>query len=282
MISKITIDGLEIGMNSNYTLRRGIQGLEMFVPNNQDQRVPQSFVSRRTSNWGVGRVVTFPITIKGNTIAQVIANRKALASKLYPAQGQKISVLIYMQDDTTYRLDGYMEEFDAPMDRRNFNQATIAIKCDDARIFSQNTNSQVVGVLGLGTGIILPTEVPFTLPAGSGSQTVTNAGNSVVTPSLVINGPGTNFIINNVTTGQTLRIGYASNPLTLTTGQTVEIDGETLSITQAETNKFGAKDPSSEFITLQPGVNEISLEVESGSDTNTQVTLTWRDAYLGI
>lgn len=280
MIEKIVIGTLEIGLNSNYTLRRGIQGLEFFTLQNEDERVPQSFVSRRVANWGIGRVVTFPVTIKGSTISQVIANRQALAQSLYPNQGQSVTTLIHMQNDVVYRLEGKLESFDAPMDRRNFNRATIAIKCDDSRIFSQSVNSQNVGILGIGGGVIIPTVVPFSIGSGGSTGIVTNTGNVEASPTFIVRGPGTNFLVQNLTTGKSFRIGRPGNDFTLTSSQEVRVDTLRQSVMQAGLNRSSFF--SGDFFTINPGANEIAFTAESGETEGTQVTVQWRDAFLGL
>ncbi len=280
MIEKIVIGTLEIGMNSNYTLRRGIQGLEMFTLQNEDERVPQSFVTRRVSNWGVGRVVTFPVTIKGSNINQIIQNRQNLSQALYPSQGQLVTILIHMQNDVVYRLDGYLESFDAPMDARRLNIATIAIKCDDSRIFSQSTNSQDVGVLGIGGGVEIPTEVPFSIGSGGSTSIVTNTGNTEASPTFIVRGPGTNFLVQNLTTGKAFRIGRPGNDFTLTSSQEVRVDTIKQSVLQAGLNRSSFF--SGDFFTINPGSNEIAFTAESGETEETKVTVQWRDAFLGL
>ena len=283
MIQKIVINGtIELGVNSKYTLRRGVQGLEMGVLSNADYIVPQSHSSRRSSNWMHSRIITMPITVKGVTVAQLLQNRKELSEKVYAKQGQILSIVITDSAENTYQLFGYLEQLDLPADFNHLSKGVLSFKCDNALIQSTTLKTATVGVLGQGGGIMLPFTLPITFPAGSGSVSISNAGTFSSIPDLIITGPGTNFTVRNITTGETLRIGYTGKNFTLTSGQQITISGMDKSITQAGVNKYGFKDPRTNFLSLAPGENEITLDVESGGTDDTEVQFQWRDSFLGI
>jgi len=223
-----------------------------------------------------------PITVKGHTVDMLLKNRQELSQEVYRTQGTVQSIIITDASDKTYQLFGYLEQLDLPAGYNHLSKGVLSFKCDNALIQSTTLKTATVGVLGQGGGIMLPFTLPITFPAGSGSVSISNAGTFSSIPDLIITGPGTNFTVRNITTGETLRIGYTGKNFTLTSGQQVTISGIDKSIIQAGVNKYGFKDPRTNFLSLAPGDNEITLAVESGDTDGTEVQFQWRDSFLGI
>ena len=106
--------------------------------------------------------------------------------------------------------------------------------------------------------------------------TIVNAGNEITEPTIVINGPGTGFTITNVTTGESFYVDYI-----LTAGHTIEINmTEKTVLYDGITNIYD--DFSDDFFSLASGNNQITLGVDSGSTGDTNIIVSWRDAYRGI
>lgn len=148
----------------------------------------------------------------------------------------------------------------------------------DWRFYSQLLTEESTGVTSIDGGSPIPTEIPMSLGASVSSNLfLTNEGNEVSNPILTVEGPGTNFLIQNLTNDT-----YVALNLTLGSGETVVIDTLNKTALKGTTNVYGAIEGSVDLLTLDPGVNEIFFNAETGSDSNTQLTVSFRSAYLGI
>jgi phage-related protein len=107
-------------------------------------------------------------------------------------------------------------------------------------------------------------------------ETLQNAGNENTEPTLIINGPGSGFTVENVTTGESFYIDY-----TLLEGETIEIDMTAKTVLfNGLTNIYDKF--TGDFFSLVPGSNEITLDIDSDSGAETNLVISWRDAYRGI
>ena len=151
------------------------------------------------------------------------------------------------------------------------------VTAPDYRLVAQalSTDSTQITVLTGGTAI--PTIVPisFTSTGGTPPLTVTNNGTVNASPIFTILGPGTDFIVQNQTTGELFNIG-----LTLLAGETIVINIQERTIIKGSTNQYG--DFSGDFWELAPGDNEIFFNATTGSTVATLLTVNYRDSYLGV
>jgi phage-related protein len=147
----------------------------------------------------------------------------------------------------------------------------------DYRLLSQTLNTSSTQVTVVTGGTALPTELPlsFSSSGGTPSLTINNAGNAPAAATFTITGPGTDFIVQNQTTGQSFNIN-----LTLLTGETVVVNTQDRTVIKGTTNQYGSF--SGDFWELAPGDNEIFFNASSGTDDNTLLQIDYRDSYLGI
>lgn len=147
----------------------------------------------------------------------------------------------------------------------------------DYRLVSQALNISSTQITVVTGGTTLPTALPisFSSAGGTPSLTVNNAGNVSASPTFTILGPGTTFIVQNQTTGESFTVD-----LTLLAGETVVVDVANRTVTKGTTNQYGSF--SGDFWELDPGDNEIFFNATSGSTDNTLLTINYRDSYNGV
>lgn len=148
----------------------------------------------------------------------------------------------------------------------------------DYRFYSQDlTEVSTVPTTTIG-GVTLPTSLPidFSNVTGVSNLDLVNDGNSETPPVFLITGSGTNFTIQNVTTGALLKIYTTLGP---TDQITIDVLNKTI-LLNGGTNIFGLSDRG--FWEIPIGNSELHFSVESGSDDNTLLEVSYRSAYKGI
>lgn len=146
----------------------------------------------------------------------------------------------------------------------------------DYRFYSQDLIIAYTYITESQGGTPIPAAIPA--PIGGGSSvdfSITNLGNIDTDPTFVIRGPGTNFVVRNLTTGRSFNLN-----LTLLNNETVRIDTLNKTAYKGVQNVFGSV--VGDWFTLVPGVNRITFSASSGTDVNTRLAVEYRHAYLGI
>jgi len=104
--------------------------------------------------------------------------------------------------------------------------------------------------------------------------TITNDGTELTEPTFTITGPGTGIEVANVSTGEDFQIS------SLSAGEVVVVDVQARTVTLDGTSDFSVF--TGDFWGLQPGDNITEFLVTSGSDSNTNLEIKYKDAYNGI
>jgi hypothetical protein len=159
----------------------------------------------------------------------------------------------------------------------------IEMVAPDWRFYSQEEIMQQLGVTVVPGGTDIPfEEIPVSIdatpPAGTEvTNIIINEGNEVTDPILKLYGPGTTFIMENITTGDTLTLSA-----TIVEGDEVEINvKERTVIKNGVTNLY--PDLTGDFWSLAPGENELRFFVNSGDEVGiTKLEVIFRHAYSGI
>jgi len=144
------------------------------------------------------------------------------------------------------------------------------------------------------TGEILTQSVPqFSFPLeltdafefetrGTNRTTINNEGDVETPVKIIFNGPATNPIVLNETTGEYIKVTK-----TLLDGESLIINtalGEKSVIFDAgnsQSNAFGNIDLASTFFNLKIGENEVSYSADAGINT-ASVTISYRQRYAGV
>ena len=148
----------------------------------------------------------------------------------------------------------------------------------DYRFYSQTLSSADTAPTTATGGVTLPTALPidFSNVVGVSDLTIVNAGNAYSPPTMIITGPGTNFTIQNVTTGESLII---STTITATDTITIDVLNKTI-LLNGTTNIFGLS--NREFWEVPPGSSDVHFVAETGEGPSTSLNFSFRSAYKGI
>lgn len=164
--------------------------------------------------------------------------------------------------------------------RRGRRVFQLQLTAPDYRFYSQVQYSVSLALSRSSAGVPIPAAIPSPIPRGNlSSITVTNNGNEETEPDeIIIHGPGTDFTVQNTTTGEILNID-----LTLSSSESVVIKPSENSAYVGSEAVFGSvsRTPAGRWLTIQPGVNTYVFRARSGGNDNTVLTLKWRDAYGG-
>lgn len=146
----------------------------------------------------------------------------------------------------------------------------------DYRFYSQEETTESTAITSIGGGVPVPFAIP--MPIGGVSTNplvVNNLGTIFTNPTITIHGPGTNFTVQNITTGQKMEL-----QTTLTSNESVVIDTRLHTVMKGNQNLFGSF--SGDWLTIQTGINNISFNVLSGDAANTLLSITYKSAWLGV
>lgn len=148
----------------------------------------------------------------------------------------------------------------------------------DYRLFDQTlTEASTAPTISIG-GSSLPTALPMSFANVSGvpKLELTNRGDVMTPPDFIIHGPGTNFTIQNIETGDFLIINT-----TITVGETINIYTATKEILlNDKTNIFGTK--TGNFWEVPIGTSNLHFVAETGQTVSTMLDISYRSAYKGI
>lgn len=145
---------------------------------------------------------------------------------------------------------------------------------------SQVLHSQTTPITVKKGGMAIPAPIPAPIGEGGGTPyTIVNAGDTTARPTFEIHGPGTNFVITNLDTGESIHLNT-----TLASNEVVVINTVTNEATKGSQNIYGLieRDPVGEWIRLIPGTNRIVFSALTGFNVSTLLTISWRDTYAGF
>lgn len=211
--------------------------------------------------------------------SNIPVNRRLLGAACLP--GNLKTIKFETCDGIALQTEIEVDSLTNPYTRRR-SPYLIQATAPDFRFLSQTLQSANTGVTQKSGGMPIPAAIPGPIGGASGTLfIVNNAGNTLSEPILTIRGPGTNFLINNVTTGVKLLLS-----LSLLAGEEVIINTSSLVGTAYKGNQsvFGliTRTPAGKWVNLAPGNNIIQFSTSSGGNSNTRLTIQWRDAYSSI
>ena len=153
----------------------------------------------------------------------------------------------------------------------------IEMVAPDPRFYGQTLNSIETGITSPGGGMAIPAAIPASFDYGGTERPViVVGGNTKAPPTFIIHGPGSGFVVQNVTTGKLFNLD-----LTLTSAEQVTVDVASRTVVKGtNTNVFGSF--NGDFFHLQVGNNEMHFNATSGIGGNTKLTVQYRNTYEGI
>lgn len=234
------------------------------------------------------RVVSATFTLYESTRAALYERRMELMRVLSPdkaLQGEDRAILIYENDYGRYMTwampDGGLEAKSRVNDAQP--SLKVSFRCESPYWFEVNQSSVVFDYSGEGFSL------PFVLPIDFGrrdfSKEATNAGHVDAPVEIVIQCKGEVPRIYNQTTDKRIALVSAisaGNTLVLNTDP-ARLDAKIIDAEGNETGAFGQlslETPLAEFV-LQPGINQLVYEA-GGASAQSEITVTWRNAYEGV
>ena len=276
MIKNITINSYTIGDGTDVTIldARGFGSPRVdnaIYPNSgrHGSQLPNSYWRERN------------MIIELGLRSSSVANYATLRNNVLKAFGLPRTGNALMQFST---LDGkdlqmYVQlrnEIDAPFEKGRISSGIMRLELvsPDSYMNSQTLNESTVG-LPVAGGTEIPTEIPLSLTSSGGVVTITNTGNGMYKPRIIIDGPIENPTILNATTGEQFTI----------TGTFLSVDQIVIDCDAETVTKNGVlnilEDFSGDFISLGLGTNQINFSA-STYEADALATIQWRLSYLSI
>lgn len=213
---------------------------------------------------------------RGLIKSDVQANRRLLSRVCHP--GGLKTLQFELCDGVDVQIDATVKL----LSRYSKSRCTylITAKAPNPYFLSQTLHSVTTDVTTRKGGTPIPAAIPAPIGAGGGAPfVITNDGDTFARPTFSIHGPGTNFLVSNLDTGESFRLNTS-----LTSSEIAEINTVTSEAIKGNQNIFGLIDrtPVGSWITLAPGTNRIIFTAISGVSLATKLTVTWRDTYIGF
>jgi hypothetical protein len=228
-----------------------------------------------TSKFGKRRV-----SISGDLIdSDIFAMRRRLARALRQTGTMKL-ITFTTYDDLALQFEAEVVKALNPYTHKT-HSFLIEMIAPDWRFYSQTLKEQIMGETILRGGTSIPAIIPMSFPVPTDPATeinniVINEGSETTDPIFTITGPGTDFTVGNVTTDQEFTLSS-----TLAGGDVIEIDVKTRSVIKNGTDNL-YPDFTGDFWSLIPGENELRFFVGTDLTADTNLKVSYRDAYGGI
>jgi len=277
VISSIVIGGITID-NTTYLLTR-LEGLSDPKTRLAVYDKPEKGGSGLSKQVYEKRILLLRGVITGDTVNDYLTNRRNLALAFRFRDALK-TLQINLADGKQLQID-VIARVELRADQEPGETMSglweIELEAPDPLLYAQTPETLTVYETIIAGGTPIPTPIPISLVTAEGEQYVaTNDGNYPSCPTIRLWGPGTGFRMGNQASGETLV--YAG---TLTASQFVDIDLEAQTAKlMGITNVYG--DMSGDWWDIEPGSNQFSFIIDSGSDENTNFVISWRDAYIGV
>ena len=236
-----------------------------------------------------GRPIILTGRVSGATPTQYLQNRRKLTnlqSIILDSLNNAQPVLLSFTTLDNLALQCYVyasdpiQIVDKSLNHGNF---TIKLFAPDPNLYDQSLQLSTIS-MPAGGGATYPVIYPITYaPVTGGNVTVTNSGNSYMSPLVTFNGPLTTPFINNLTTGQVFKINVA-----LIAGDTMVVDMASKTMLLNGNNGLQYFDSNNSWISLAgisianpSGQNIISLGSSLSSDSG-NVVIASRNSWIGV
>lgn len=274
------IDGLIIGGNTNFKLTPTITGLGkpgIRMGSGQFGGRDGGYVS---SQYYDMRIVNIP----GHYLGDDCDDAEALRAQLNAIPIRKLlPIFITTFTGQKWFTEGYINDLKNEIEAATDGAFNIQLVCPDPYLYDAGDGTdpnsgyieQEFYKIG-GGGYTTPYSLPVTWTPGQTPAQVENTGDIYIYPQLVLNGAYTNPRITNVTTGAFIELNVTTAP-----GQEIIIDMKKRTITLDGGSVAAYRTDDSSWWFLQPGVNVILLNSDSGSDEETGI-IRYRPGIEGI
>lgn len=223
------------------------------------------------------REVDMPIEIAGLSTNDLRTQLRQIISWFNPMNGD--GTLKVIAEDGSQRLltCRYQSGLEITESGLPWLKAVLVLKAFDPFWYDANA---IVQTFTTGTPATFFPFFPMRLSNATvfADTTITNGGDVETWPTWIIQGPGSNIYLRNLTTGDLINVNT-----TLGVGETINIDtrqGKKSVVKGSSTNLYSSLSSDSNLWSLQPGGNEIRIEM-SGSTAQSSVQLSYQNRYWG-
>jgi hypothetical protein len=221
------------------------------------------------------------IGLQGNIFSPDVATlesaRKALQAALAT---QDVIMQVLTNAGHSYVLYCKLIDFEMPLTRDLFKSPfQIELQAPDPTIYDDTGGGALTATVSklVSGGYTYPVIYPVIYSGGGSPTTITNSGATDVFPKVTLSNVMNNPVLTNITTGAT----FALTGLITATGDQVVIDMRQKTVTLNGSSIFGLIGSSSDFWSLQPGPNSVTLTTPNSGDTVTAV-FSWRSGVMAI
>jgi len=221
------------------------------------------------------------LSLKGDLVGNNIFENRRLLFKALRQTGLMKLFTFTTYDDLNLQFEGEVVRMINPYTHK-IHEYLIEIIAPDWRFYSQTLKSFDMSQTVIQGGAAIPAIIPMSIPLNTDPETqvnniVTNEGSEITDPIFTITGPGTGFTIRNETLDKEIVL---STVLADNTEQII-IDVKNRTV-ETEIGGNIYPDLTGEFWSLIPGENELRFFVGTGLTPDTNLNISYRDAYGGI
>lgn len=277
---ELDIDGLKIGGTSRYKLVPGLSGL-----GKPPIRTGAGQFGGRDGGYVSSQYYGMrPVTIPGYYLGDDCDDAEALRAQLNAIPIRKLlPIFVTTFTGQIYYFEGYIDDLKNDIEASTEGAFQIHLTCPDPYLYDAGDGTdpdsgwinQEFYKVG-GGGYTTPYALPVTWTPGQTPAQVENTGDIYIYPQLILTGKYTNPRITNLTTGAFIEL-----EVTTAAGQVVVIDMKNRTITLDGGSVAAYRTDDSAWWALQPGLNVVILETDSGGDEDTAV-IRYRPGVEGI
>lgn len=266
------------GASTTLLTMRGMSGRFMPPVETFEEQVPERHGSVLRSVRYAARSVVVPVLLDGSTSLDYRTTLRSIARSLNPLRGD--GKLVATTDLGVRELPcRYLDGMGFGEEYPTHGMASLMFKAFDPFWQDAEDTTASYEYAAGDAGSWFPMSFPMTLLESQvfASPIIDNTGDVEAWPVWTVRGPMSDLVLANDTTGESLTLAH-----TVAANHTVIIDTRQ-SVKSAElngtVNLYPYLDRSSSLWALQPGENELSVEV-GGATVDTLVTLAYRRRWL--
>jgi hypothetical protein len=249
-----------------------------------------------------GRVMPFQVEIHAEDRATLVSMEQALRKQIALSVNQSYSgddgyrlIKVNDEDGLAKQIYGKLiseVQMEMMQDRRQrVRRCSFVMRADDPTLYEQTLSDDDGPESFNMTSFIfpdsdLPTFKDGDLPTFQDdiyvSVTVNNTGTFGASPLITIDGPTTDPVVTNQTTGVKMELSR-NGGVSLATGERIEIDvgQRTISKIAGTTTDLSDKlSTDSDWLYLTPGTNDLTLADDTTDDLSSQLTVEWRNSWI--
>lgn len=272
--------GLLLGAGTGYELVE-LRGLGLAEVRSSDTARPRDHGRFAGTDYLDARVLQFDIEVWAPDADGLAERMDTLTAAFAPGDSEQPLVFQLPGADDKRRIHCRPRRLGYPIANGHqfgvIEALTVECVATDPRVYDNTQQNASVGLATGGGGLEFPATFPvsFGTPGTSNIIDAGNAGTFETRPVARIDGPATNPILENITTGHQLALNGA-----LAGGEFLLVDfAERTVLLNGTASRYGWVDDPDQWWVLVPGSNEVRFSA-STYEGGALLTLSWRSARL--